>query len=483
MELMLDIRSVVFTILGILTYYKTIYLIVGLLVKAKVFEKAPQTKKYGIVIAARNEDKVIGLLVDSLHKQTYPRDLYRVFVVADNCTDRTAEIARERGATVYERHCPEKARKGWALEFLFENIEKDYGIQSFDGYLFFDADNVVSSDYLEQMNNAFATGVDGVIGYRNTKNFDRNLISAHYGIHFMRSSMSLHRPRSRMGLGTHIAGTGYLLSSEMLKDGWHYSCLTEDTQATMDFVVRGKRIEYCEAAEFYDEQPYQIKVMVRQRIRWAKGRMACFFAYGHRLVTGVFKHHNNTAPARRQKSREPIKKEDISNEKLTFLEKTVLVISRFMDICGSICDAFARFFRPISKNFSCFDMIFYLFPTSFFYRMVYIGFFIAEFYIGWMAGSLFTDGVLPWVGSLIQLLCGHLSTYISNVFRGFIIVLREWKHIHCSKPKMAFYLITWPLHDMIYPYLCLASLFMRVKWKPIKHDEAISLEEIKSKTK
>ena len=89
------IRTVAFAVLAILTYYKTVYKWIGFFVKAKKFKPAPQTKKYGIVIAARNEELVIGNLIDSLHSQTYPRENFRVFVVADNCdvSDKTAEIA------------------------------------------------------------------------------------------------------------------------------------------------------------------------------------------------------------------------------------------------------------------------------------------------------------------------------------------------------------------------------------------------------
>ena len=479
----INIRTIAFAILAALTFYKTVYKWIGFFTKAKKFEAAPKTKKYGIVIAARNEEAVIGNLVDSLHAQTYPRENFRVFVIADNCdsTDRTAEIAREHGATVYERHCPEKSRKGWALECLFENIEKDYGIKSFDGYLFFDADNVVSRDYLERMNEAFSTGVDGVIGYRNSKNFEQNWISAHYSIHFMRSSMNLHRPRGRLNLCTHIAGTGYLLSSQMLKDGWHYSSLTEDTQATMDFAVQGKRIEYCEAAEFYDEQPYQIKVMLRQRLRWAKGRMACFFRYGAKMLIGLvkfFKPSKNT-------NKQPLKVFDYEKgifPTLSFWKKIGFIIERVADVFSFIVDVFAIPFRFIAKNFTNFDMIFYLLPISFLKRMVWIGFYIAEFCIGWKIGTLFAEGMSPFFAGLLGAFFGTLPSYIRNVFGGVMITIREWKHIHCpNKFKLCFYLITWPLHDMIYPFICFASLFMHVTWKPIKHDVVKTLDDIDSK--
>jgi len=482
METWIAIRNSIFWILGILTFYKTVYKYIGFFVKAKKFEPAPQTRKYGIVIAARNEQLVIGNLVNSLHNQTYPRENFQVFVVADNCDedDRTAEIARECGAIVYERHCPEKARKGWALEYLFENIEKDFGIQSFDGYLFFDADNVVSRDYLERMNEAFATGVDGVIGYRNSKNFEQNWISAHYSIHFMRSSFTLHRPRGRLNLCTHIAGTGYLLSSDMLKDGWHYYSLTEDTQATMDFAVQGKRIEYCEAAEFYDEQPYQIKVMLRQRLRWAKGRMACFFRYGAKLFYGLVR------PFKTDKEQNGPVPEMSNNKKvefrtLSFCEKITFIIDKVMDFCGYIVDCFARAFRFIAKNYTNFDMIFYLLPLSFIRKMIWIGDYIAKVCVAIYLGTMFAEGIMPEVSMLAGVLFGTALGYIACIGDAILIVIREWKHIHCpNKFKLAFYLLTWPLHDMIYPFICLASLFMHVTWKPIKHDVARTLEDIHS---
>ena len=512
MDLWIAIRNFILTALSIFAFYKTIYQYIGFFVKAKKFDPAPQTRKYGIVIAARNEELVIGNLVNSLYEQTYPRDKFQVFVVADNCdkNDRTAEIARECGAIVYERCCPEKARKGWALEYLFENIEKDFGIQSYDGYLFFDADNVVSRDYLERMNEAFATGVDGVIGYRNSKNFEQNWISAHYSIHFMRSSYTLHRPRGRLNLCTHIAGTGYLLSSDMLKDGWHYYSLTEDTQATMDFAVQGKRIEYCEAAEFYDEQPYQIKVMLRQRLRWAKGRMACFFRYGAKLFYGLVRPFK----VEKEQNKQPLKIFDYQKgvyktlsfrKKITFLidrvmefcsyvvdlfaipfrqkgvyktlsfrEKITFLIDCVMDFCSYVVDLFAIPFRYIAKNYTNYDMIFYLLPISFIRRMLWIASYIAGIFV---LGDFLQDGVISEIGKLAGILFG--TGYIGSIGNGLLIVIREWKHIHCpNKLKLAFYLVTWPLHDMIYPFICLASLFMHVTWKPIKHDVAKTLDDI-----
>ena len=101
------------------------------------FKPAKKKYKYGICIAARNEEMVLGNLLDSIKKQDYPNELLTVFVVADNCTDNTAKIAREHGAICYERFDDQHRTKGFALQYLFEKIEKDYGRKKFDGYFIF----------------------------------------------------------------------------------------------------------------------------------------------------------------------------------------------------------------------------------------------------------------------------------------------------------------------------------------------------------
>ena len=115
------IYAIIGTVIAVLTFHKSIYWAIGFLFTRK-FKPAKKKHKYGILIAARNEKAVIGNLLDSINKQDYPKDKLTVFVVADNCTDNTAEIARKHGAKVYERFDDTKKTKGFALEFLFENI-------------------------------------------------------------------------------------------------------------------------------------------------------------------------------------------------------------------------------------------------------------------------------------------------------------------------------------------------------------------------
>ncbi len=425
MDKLIRIWGILTAVWMVLRAYKSVFDAVGFLTRAKKFPPAAREHTYGIVIAARNEERVIGNLLDSIARQDYDPALLHVFVVADNCTDGTAEICRAHGATVYERREPEKARKGWALEFLFDNIERDFGIGSFDAYLFFDADNLLSSNFVTEINRAFDSCGDIAVGYRNTKNFDTNFISAAYGLHFFSSIMNMHRPRAFFGLSTHIAGTGYAVSSELLRDGWHWTCLTEDTQFCLTQIARGKKIVFCEAAEFFDEQPYTIPVMVRQRLRWVKGRLACFFLLAPRLIAGIFKNRGR----------------------------------------GRI---------------SCYDMFFYIVPYAVADAVKYV--LKAARYVisGILELGLPALVLVSIPGKLPGLLAAFGLTWLRMALGCAFVSLRERRHIRCSTPKLILYTLLYPFFDLTGIPIALAALFMRVKWKPIRHDRAIAISQLEN---
>lgn len=412
--------------------YRDILFVIGLLAPKKVYPETDKKFTYGVIICARNEHLVVGNLIDSIHAQTYDSDKIKIFVVADNCTDNTAEICRNKGCIVYERFDKEHARKGYAMEYLFDKIDEDYGIESLDAYIVFDADNLLHPKFVEEMNKVLADGSNIAVGYRNTKNFDRNFISAGYGIHFIRSVVSYHRPRVWLNTSTHIAGTGFMVASHLLKDGWHYVCLTEDTQFTINSVADGESIAFCEDAEFFDEQPYQVKVMVRQRMRWIKGRLYTFLTTFHKLLIGLFT-------------------------------------------------------RKGIEKFTCFDMFMYVFPSSIYYaiRDIVIPFFekVISLIIVLSVGN--AVGVGSGAGSskafyliIWAFLVKKGTEFIKNSIKGALVVIREHKRIHCPPLKLAFYTFLFPWFDMIGAPLSIMALFSTSKWKPIKHDEVISIDQL-----
>lgn len=141
--------------------------------------------RFAVLICARHEEAVIGQLLDSLHHQTYPRELYDIFVVADNCTkDDTAGMARRHGAIVYERFNQKEVGKGYAMRWALEHLKADYP-DTYDAVCVFDADNLAAPTFLEKINEGLCTGADIVEGYRDTKNPGDSWVSGCYAIYWL----------------------------------------------------------------------------------------------------------------------------------------------------------------------------------------------------------------------------------------------------------------------------------------------------------
>lgn len=283
------INNFIFIFSIIVNLKQIFYLIVALLKKDKYSSKGAPFHHYAVMICARNEAAVIADLIDSIKTQTYPQDLIDIFVMADNCSDSTADIASSRGVHVYTRFNTEKVGKGYALEALMNHIREDYP-KGFDGYFVFDADNILEHDYIEQMNRKFSDGHDIVTGFRNSKNFADNWISAGNSLWFLWDSKYLNYPRYLLGISCTVSGTGFLFSRRIAEKlgGWPYHMLTEDWQFSFDQVTKGEKIAFCRQAVLYDEQPTSFIVSCRQRIRWCRGLLEVNVRYMKKVLKGIF---------------------------------------------------------------------------------------------------------------------------------------------------------------------------------------------------
>ena len=285
MEKIILINLVIAIIFCICYSYQFLYVIVSLMKKDKPHQET-KAHRFAVLIAARNEETVINHLIDSINTQTYDQGEVTVFVLADNCTDQTAACARKMGAIVYERFDQTKIGKGHAMEFLLNQMEKDYA--PFDGYFVFDADNVLDQNYILEMNKTFSDGYDIITSYRNSKNYGDNWISSGYAIWFLWESEFLNRGRMLLGTSCAVSGTGFFFSRRIIEKygGWKFFLLTEDIQFTVDNVLSGEKIGYCRQAMLYDEQPVKFQQSFRQRMRWAKGFFQVFHRYGLDLFKG-----------------------------------------------------------------------------------------------------------------------------------------------------------------------------------------------------
>ena len=218
MNILKTINTVVALIFMICYFYQFVYIAIVIFFKNKKTYPKGTPHKFACLISARNESLVIGDLIDSIKNQTYPSELITTFVIADNCTDNTAEIAREHGAVVYERQNKELVGKGYALDSLIKSITKDYG-DEFDGYFVFDADNVLDKNFIDEMNNTFSDGHEIVTSYRNSKNYGDNWISAGYALWYLRESRYLSHARSIVNSSCAVSGTGFLYNMVRIISG------------------------------------------------------------------------------------------------------------------------------------------------------------------------------------------------------------------------------------------------------------------------
>ena len=394
--------------------YQLLYVPVALWRRHKVVRSAP-LRRYAVLISARNEEAVITHLIDSIRQQDYSQENLDIYVVADNCTDNTADAAREAGAIVYRRSDRVHVGKGYALHFLLTRIREERGDQYYDGYFVFDADNLLAPDYVSRMNEVFGEDCQVVTSYRNSKNYGDNWISAGYGLWFLRDAAFLNDPRTRLGLSATVSGTGYLFSREIMLrlDGWPFHSLSEDTEFTVDCLLKGERIGYCGGAELFDEQPTRLGQSVRQRMRWVRGNMMVLLRQGGRLAGHVGQ----------------------------------------------------------KNGLSCLDLLLSMVPA-----IVLTIFGVAGGVLATVLELLAGGQVLPMLGAMAM---SFLVPYLLLFVAGAITTVTQWKKIRTSSWKKILYTLTFPIFMATYVPITVCALFGKVEWKPIKHRAVMSVQELK----
>lgn len=409
----IEILNLSVTILfAVLYFYQGVYVVIGLIRRHWQDRYHPsQLHRFAAIIAARNEENVIGELLDNLRNQNYPTELLDLYVIADNCTDGTADIARRAGAVVYERFDEVHKGKGYAMDYFFRNL-KEEGKNDYDGYFVFDADNLVDPNFVREMNRTFDQGYDALTSYRNSKNFGTNWISAGYSIWFLREARFLNFPRMLLGTNCHVSGTGFLVSAKVIEEnnGWPFHLLTEDIQFSVDSAIQGRRIGYCDKAVIYDEQPTTFRQSWDQRLRWSKGFYQVDWEYTLPLLKGCFRK------------------------------------GRF----GS----------------SCYDMFITVAPGMLLtVAMILIN---TALLIGFITQPANISGYV--IGRLAELILStFVSFYLIFVLYGLLTVISEWKNINSTPLRKVGYVFLFPIFMFTYIPISIAALFQKVEWKPIYH--------------
>ena len=286
MEYLYILREALVWVLTIFWIYQ---IAISLCSLVKLKDKPLKIKKdhrFMAIIPAHNEETVVGNLVQSLKNQDYNKELYDIYVIADNCTDNTAKVAREAGAIVYERFDETKKTKGYALDwFLQQKIKED---APYDAFFIFDADNIVDKNFIKNMNKKLCQGEDVVQGYRDIKNPTDSWITAGYAIFYWTMHRFYHLARYNIGLSPLLNGTGFMVRFDVVKpNGWDTETLTEDIEFSLKRIIAGKKLGWATDAIVYDEQPVGFKQSWSQRSRWTVGHIQCISKYTKSLAVAA----------------------------------------------------------------------------------------------------------------------------------------------------------------------------------------------------
>ena len=343
--------------------------------------------------------------------------LGHVYVVADNCTDNTAQIAAACGAGVSSARISCRWARASRCGFCCKKIQEEYPQEHYDGYFVFDADNLLDPRYITEMNKVFSSGNRVVTSYRNTKNYGDNWITAGYGLWFLRESEYLNRPRITWAPAAPCPAPGSSLPTACWKS-WADGTTSSSPRiwsSPPTWSAAGRKIAYCHDAVIYDEQPSSFAQSIRQRSRWQRGYLQVVAKHGGNMV------------------------------------KTML------------CDG----------SFACFDMLMCTIPAvvlSVISLLLNGVMFVVGVTIARKQLDIFFASVIM----------SAVNSYLVMLLMGLLPLVTEWRRIRCSRGKKIGYLFTFPFFVFTFGIAMVLAVFGNIEWKPIKHSVALSIGDMGS---
>lgn len=252
--------------------YLTIY---GFKKKTKDYNDHEPESRFLVLVPAHNEERVIGDIIKNLQQMDYPRELYDFYIIADNCTDNTAEVAREAGAKVIvtQKDGPDAPTgKPIALKKALEYVG-DYQ-DKYDLLMIFDADNLMDKNMFREVNSQYLDKgkPDLIQCYLGMKNKE-GVVAWFYYTSYTVTNRFFQLAKHRLGLNCSVGGTGYAITTSYVhqRGGWTSMSLTEDIEIQVEATGEGRRILWNHDARLYDEKPTSMKASLKQKIRWAQG--------------------------------------------------------------------------------------------------------------------------------------------------------------------------------------------------------------------
>lgn len=284
----MTVLAILLACAGLPVLAASLYLLALTLVARMPVRRVPQPafrtrRRFVIVVPAHNEAAGLPRTLEALGQLHGHPDYRRVLVVADNCTDNTAAVARQHGAEVLVRTNAAKRGKGHALDFAFRQLLAE-GSNDWHAAVVVDADSVVSPNLLEAFAARFDRGARAVQAtYLSVPQRGALAVITQVALtamHVVRSTA-----RARLGLSAGLKGNGMAFTRALLAATRHaaYS-RTEDLEFGVQLALSGVRVDYAGDATVWGDMPSSELVATRQRERWIGGRVEIAQTYLRRLT-------------------------------------------------------------------------------------------------------------------------------------------------------------------------------------------------------
>ncbi len=420
-----QINNVVLICIGIPFMLQFLFMLLSWLPK-KQFKKSDKKHRICVVIPAHNEEDVIYDTVKLLFdKQTYPKELFDVYVVAHNCDDRTAERARAAGATVFELNDPDPShrRVSYALKHIYDKV-LETGIE-YDFSIRLDADNHINDDFFSLMNDAFASGVKIARPYESALNMTQNQFTRACGLYYIFDSRFSSRVRERLHLDAHVNGPGSLTDMKIIKEigGYDTKSICEDTEFCFKRMLDGYRCHFVEDAVVYEDLPSSFKDTLNRNKRIASGNVRLLGRYTLPMLWNTVK-----------------------QLRFSFIEQILTYM--FMIICLILCTWL---------------------PGYYIYAFTYLG-----------VNGYFTNDAVAAAGLVgpgfwqLLLIVGAALVFLFffvGLLQGFVLVLCDYKKMGANKRRELFSgVLLFPAFTVVYCITMAIGLFSRPKWNKINRN-------------
>mgnify|MGYP001820734184 CR=1 FL=1 len=237
--------------------------------KPAIEPPSPHTR-FAIAIPAHDEAQVLPATLARLQEQDYPQALFDVHVVADHCSDGTAEIVRRNGGIAHERSDLPKGRKAYALQWLLDRLLD--GQPAYDAVAVFDADSEVDTGFLRIMDAHLAAGSRVLQGQHIAHNPHDSALAAMSAVDMRLNNRLRNQSRRNLGFSCRLMGDAMVFDARVLgKVGWVGESLTEDREYGYQLLLRGIRVQYVPQARSFGQAASRWRQAEPQRLRWYQG--------------------------------------------------------------------------------------------------------------------------------------------------------------------------------------------------------------------